>query len=134
MSRIGQTTEFVGKTSDMYNKVEGYNQQGASQMGMQKGLVEGAVGFVTDKLWGKPQRRRHLHIYIDGTLNPEFRDRISSVTKQVDSAVEQSVQIAAQHELDEKQAALETLRQQLAESKGEFEKRMNQIREYYNEL
>ena len=132
MDRVGDVTNFASKTTDMYSNINNYNQQGAEQMGMKKGIVEGAVGFVTDALWGKPQRRRHLHIYIDDTLMPEFKDQINALTRAVAKEIESSMENYTQQELAEKREAIETLRAQLKANKSEYEIKIKQIQEFYN--
>lgn len=132
MDRVGDVTNFASKTTDMYSNINNYNQQGAEQMGMKKGIVEGAVGFVTDALWGKPQRRRHLHIYIDDTLMPEFKDQINALTRAVAKEIESLMENYTQQELAEKREAIETLRAQLKANKSEYEIKIKQIQEFYN--
>ncbi len=57
-------------------------------MGADKGIVESMVGFVTDKAMGKPQRKRAIHIYMDETLMPSFKNEMKRINNLVISSVD----------------------------------------------
>ena len=103
-------------------------------MGQKKGMVESMVGFVTDKTWGKPQRRRAISIYVDQTLMPQFRSAMDSNRQMVLNSLSDSLRTIAQLSIEEKRVNLEQLRSQHREHKDAYEKRLNQISEYKNEL
>ena len=134
ISRVQQMMNYAGKTSEEYGNIERLNETAGQQMGQKKGMVESMVGFVTDKTWGKPQRRRAISIYVDQTLMPQFRSAMDSNRQMVLNSLSDSLRIMAQLSIEEKRGNLEKLRSQHREHKDAFEKRLAQIREYKNEL
>jgi GTPase SAR1 family protein len=134
ISRVQQMMNYAGKASEEYGNIERLNETAGQQMGQKKGMVESMVGFVTDKTWGKPQRRRAISIYVDQTLMPQFRLAMDSNRQMVLNSLSDSLRIMAQLSIEEKRGNLEKLRSQHREHKDAFEKRLAQIREYKNEL
>lgn len=134
ISRVQQMMNYAGKASEEYGTIERLNETAGQQMGQKKGMVESMVGFVTDKTWGKPQRRRAISIYVDQTLMPQFRSAMDSNRQMVLNSLSESLRIMAQLSIEEKRVTLEQLRSQHKEHKDAFEKRLNQISEYKNEL
>ena len=134
ISRVQQMMNYAGKASEEYGKIERLNETAGQQIGQKKGMVESMVGFVTDKTWGKPQRRRAISIYVDQTLMPQFRSAMDSNRQMVLNSLSDSLRIMAQLSIEEKRVNLEQLRSQHREHKDAFEKRLNQISEYKNEL
>lgn len=134
ISRVQQMMSYAGKASEEYGTIERLNETAGQQMGQKKGMVESMVGFVTDKTWGKPQRRRAISIYVDQTLMPQFRLAMDANRQMVLNSLSDSLRIMAQLSIEEKRVNLEQLRSQHREHKDAFEKRLNQISEYKNEL
>lgn len=98
------------------------------------GIITHLVGLVTDKTLGKPQRRRAIHDYMDGLLIPHFTSEINSKTRSIISAVSDSLHEEAAECINTMTFALEQLRTQMAAQKADYQKRINQLREYKNEL
>ncbi len=134
ISRVQKAMQFAGKASEQYETIESMNQNAGQKVGQNKGIVEGLVGFVTDKTWGKPQRRRAIRMYIDDTLMPQFKlamsDNSTSVVNSISNALHQEALVT----IAEKKAALEMLRQQHKEQRETFKKRLETLRDYKNEL
>lgn len=134
ISRVQKAMQFAGKASEQYETIESMNQNAGQKVGQNKGIVEGLVGFVTDKTWGKPQRRRAIRMYIDDTLMPQFKlamsDNSTSVVNSISNALHQEALVT----IAEKKTALEMLRQQHKEQRETFKKRLETLRDYKNEL
>ena len=133
-SRVEKAMVLAQEAGNQYQNVNNINQAIGQQTGQKKGFIEGMVGFVTDKTWGKPQRRRAIHNYIDESLMPEFRQAMTRNCGQVVAAVRSLLQSAAEVTVAEKKLALEGLVQQFENEKDAFNKRMSEIRDYKNEL
>ena len=78
----------------------------AQQVGNDKGIVESLVGFATDKLAGKPQRRRAISNYMNDTLIPTFKREINNVSNQVVSMVDEALHKSASDIIEEKKTGL----------------------------
>ena len=134
ISRVQQAVSFVGQASEQYNNINQVNANAGNQVGAKKGLIEGMVGFVTDKTWGKPQRRRAIREYIDGTLAPQFKVAMSKNSWKVTDDIAKLLYEEAQVSLAEKKQALETLQEERKQKKESYNKRLEVLRDYQNEL
>ena len=134
ISRVQQAVAFVGKASEQYGNIEQMNVNAGQQVGANKGLVEGLVGFVTDKAMGKPQRRRAIREYIDGTLTPQFKRAMGENSRMVIDILSKKLHDEALVTISEKKQALEALQQENKEKKESYQQRVETLRNYQNEL
>lgn len=134
VNRIEKATNFIGRTTDKYTSIENYNQKAAQQVGNDKGIVESLVGLATDKLVGKPQRRRAISNYMNDTLIPAFKREINNVSNQVVGMVDEALHKSASDIIEEKKQALSQLQAELKSKKNDYFNRINQLRDYKNVL
>lgn len=134
VNRIEKAANFIGKTTDKYSSIEEYNRKAAQQVGNDKGIVESLVGLATDKLAGKPQRRRAISNYMNDTLIPTFKREINNVSNQVVGMVDESLHKSASDIIEEKKQALSRLQDELKTKKNDYFNRINQLRDYKNVL
>lgn len=134
ISRVQQAVSFVGKASEQYGNIEQINVNAGQQVGANKGIIEGMVGFVTDKAMGKPQRRRAIREYIDGTLTPQFKRAMGENSRMVIDILSKRLHDEALVTIAEKKQALETLQQEYKEKKESYQQRVETLRDYQNEL
>ncbi|MBR3453546.1 MAG: dynamin family protein [Muribaculaceae bacterium] len=134
VSRVQQAVQLAGEAGAQYSNINQINQAVGQQTGQSKGFIEGMVGFVTDKAWGKPQRRRAIHNYLDETLMPQFKLSMDSNCLQVVNKIRELLLNAAQVTIAEKKLALEELVKQHESQKEAFAQRLNILRDYKNEL
>ena len=104
------------------------------QMGASKGIVESMVGFVTDKTMGKPQRKKVIREYMDGTLMPGFNAEMKRISSSLISTVDELLRQEAEDGMAQKKEALEQLKKEYQEKKSEYEQRISQLRDYRNYL
>ena len=134
VDRIERVVSLAGKASDQFDTIDGYNQRAGQQVGANKGIVESMVGFVTDKTWGKPQRKRAIRNYMDNSLMPDFKREITVVGNQLIANIRISLQEEASETIDAKRSSLEKLKQERKDKKDAYNQRINQIRDYKHEL
>lgn len=134
VNRIEKAANFIGKATDKYSSIEEYNQKAAQQVGNDKGIVESLVGLATDKLAGKPQRRRAISNYMNDTLIPTFKREINNVSNQIVGMVDEALHKSASDIIDEKKQALSRLQDELKTKKNDYFNRINQLRDYKNVL
>lgn len=134
ISRVQQAVSFVGRASEQYGNIEQMNANAGQQVGANKGIIEGMVGFVTDKTMGKPQRRRAIREYIDGTLTPQFKRAMGENSRMVIDILSKRLHDEALVTIAEKKQALETLQQEYKEKKESYQQRVETLRDYQNEL
>lgn len=134
ISRVQQAVAFVGKASEQYGNIDQMNVNAGQQVGANKGIIEGMVGFVTDKMMGKPQRRRAIREYIDGTLTPQFKRAMGENSRIVIDILSKKLHDEALVTISEKKQALETLQQEYKEKKESYQQRVETLRDYQNEL
>lgn len=134
ISRVQQAVSFVGRASEQYENINQVNTNVGNQIGAKKGLVEGMVGFVTDKTIGKPQRRRAIREYTDGKLIPQFKTAMSENSRRVLDNIAKRLHDEAQVFVAEKKLALESLLEEQKNKKELYYKRIETLRDYQNEL
>lgn len=134
VSRVEQAVFLASEAGNQYNNINQINQTVGQQTGQNKGFIESMVGFVTDKTWGKPQRRRAINIYLDETLMPQFKNAMHSNCVQLVNKIRELLLNAAQVTIAEKKLALEELVKQHESQKEAFVQRLNLLRDYKNEL
>lgn len=99
-----------------------------------QGLVQSIIGLVTDKTMGKPQRRRAIHDYMDSSLIPSFKSGINRISQQLVGLIGDSLHAEAAQIIEEMTSALEQLQHDRKEQKSAYEQKINQFRDYKNEL
>jgi hypothetical protein len=133
-SRVESAIRYASEAGKQYDNINQINQAVGQQTGQNKGFIEGMVGFVTDKTWGKPQRRRAIHNYLDETLMPQFKNAMNMNCNQVINMIKELLMNAAQVTIAEIKLALEELVKQHETQKETFAQRLNTLRDYKNEL
>ena len=134
VDRIEKVVSIAGKASDNFDAIDGYNQRAGQQVGANRGIVESMVGFVTDKTWGKPQRKRAIRNYMDDTLMPDFKREMKNVGNILIVNIQKTLQEEASETIEAKRSSLEKLKQERKDKKEEYNQRINQIRDYKHEL
>lgn len=134
VERIERVVKLAGKASENYDSIEGYNQKAGQQVGANKGIVESMVGFVTDKTWGKPQRKRAIHNYMDNSLLPDFKREITVIGNHLITNIRTSLHEEASEMIDAKRSSLEKLKQERKDKKDAYNQRINQLRDYKHKL
>ena len=134
VDRIEKVVSIAGKASDNFDAIDGYNQRAGQQVGANRGIVESMVGFVTDKTWGKPQRKRAIRNYMDDTLMPDFKREMKNVGNVLIVNIQKTLQEEASDTIEAKRSSLEKLKQERKDKKEEYNQRINQIRDYKHEL
>ncbi len=124
-------TDVTCDGSSVANEIASKLDDGKKQS---QGLVQSIVGLITDKTMGKPQRRRAIHDYMDSSLIPSFKSGINSVSQQLVNLVNDSLHAEAAQTIEEMTSALEQLQHDRKEQKSAYEQKINQFRDYKNEL
>lgn len=134
VGKIEKAVVFVTNATNKYNSLNVSNQQMGQQVGSNKGMIDSLVGFVTDKLMSKPQRVRAIRNYVDGTLSPEFRSVLQSISQSLTNSIRVNLQNEASDLIGQKTDSLNQLRQEMREKKDLFEQKMNKLREIKTNL
>lgn len=134
VGKIEKAVEFVTNATNKYNSLNVSNQQMGQQVGSNKGMIDSLVGFVTDKLMSKPQRVKAIRNYVDGTLSPEFRSGLQSISQSLTNSIRVNLQNEASDLIGQKTDSLNQLRQEMREKKDLFEQKMNKLREIKTNL
>ena len=114
--------------------IENYNQNVGQQLGQNKGIIESAVGWVTDKTMGKPQRRRAISNYLNDTLMPQFKNEMQRISTAVVDAIRQSLCDEVQGSFDQMNNALDDLKRKKQQSQQEFDAKMSKLKGYKKQL
>jgi GTPase SAR1 family protein len=131
---VNRISAFADRASEKYTSIQNYNENIGQQVGAGKGIVESLVGLATDKAMGKPQRRRAIHEYMDGTLLPEFKSEISRITISLTELIRNCLRQEASCSIAEMSNALNELQRVKKEKVEEYNNRISKLRDYKNEL
>lgn len=134
VGRMEKAVEFVTNSTDKYNSFNESNQQMGQQIGSDKGMIDSLIGFVTDKMLSKPQRVRAIRNYVDGSLSPEFKSGLQSISQSLINSIRVNLQNEASVLIGQKTDALHQLRQEMKEKKEQFEQKMDKLREIKTNL
>lgn len=130
VGRMERAVGFVTNATDKYNSFNESSQQMGQQIGSDKGMIDSLVGLVTDKMMSKPQRVRAIRNYVDGSLAPEFKSGLQSISQSLINSIRCNLQNEASVIIGQKMDSLNQLRNELKEKKKLFEQRMEQLREF----
>ena len=130
VGRMERAVGFVTNATDKYNSFNELNQQMGQQVGSNKGMIDSLVGLVTDKMMSKPQRVRAIRNYIDGSLTPEFKSSLQSISQSLVSSIRCNLQSEASALIGKRTDSLNQLRNEMKEKKDLFDQRMKQLHEF----
>lgn len=128
--KMEKAVGFVTNATEKYNSFNESNQQLGQHVGSNKGMIDSMVGLVTDKMMSKPQRVRAIRNYIDGSLSPEFKSALHSISQHLISTIRCNLHDEASALIGQKTESLNQLKQELKEKKDLFNSRMEQLREF----
>lgn len=125
---------LVSSTQNEYDYIE-QTQQGIGQrFGSETGIVDSLVGFVTDSTMGKPQRRRAIHEYMDGSLIPSYKSELDRISSEVVLKIKQTITAEVALSINEVTSKLEELKQTQKSERQAFEEHLSLLRSYRAEI
>ena len=127
---IRKTMEYGKIATQQMDTVEQYNQQMGRHTPQKKGIIETSVGWITDKLSGKPQRRRAINDYITGTLLPEFSMQMEYIRTNLTRTIGQLLHDEATSSTERMVQALKEMKQEKENEKEAYDRRIAQLKEY----
>ncbi len=131
MSRMEQLQQNYNQQR---TAIETYNQNVGQQLGQNKGIIESAVGWVTDKTMGKPQRRRAISNYLNDTLMPQFKSEMQRISTALVDAIRRSLCDEVQGTFEQMNSALDDLKRKKQQSQQEFDAKMSKLKGYKKQL
>ena len=134
LSKMERMAKFAGQASERLTKINDADQKFGEQMGASKGMVESLVGFVTENMCSKPQRRRAIINYVDGTLAPQFKSELSQISNALTQAISDILHQEASTSAEQMVSALNELKSARTAKEAEFKERMAKLKDYKREL
>ena len=132
--RVEKAISMAGKINEHMETVNNYEQRYSEQMGTKKGIVESMVVFVTDKVMGKPQRRRAIREYLDGTLMPQFKGELDRVSHHIVQSIRDMLKQDASETVNAICTSIKELKQMKETEQNQYEERMQLLRSYKKEI
>lgn len=134
-NRINKAMEFAQNVDKSMADIETWsNKTGAKYSEQKRDIIETGVSWITDKFWGKPQRRRAINEYIDSQLVPEFSFQISNIGSDLTRTIGQLLHDEAQVNLSIVENNLKQLEEERNTESEKFKQRIKQLTEYRNIL
>ena len=132
-NKAEKAKEFVDGVSENMEKTQKYNTDLGKKTGVNRGIIETSIGWITE-FFAKPARQRAVNNYIDGTLIPEFRQQILSVSSDIFREISTLLRSEATSCSENIQANLKSLKASLSERKEEYANKMQTYKQYITEL
>jgi GTPase SAR1 family protein len=131
--KIGQ---YVEKAKSNISVVNDYNMQAGSMVNPNKeqGIVESIVGNLSDGMLGKPQRRKMINSYLESSLIPQFKSRMSDISFKLLSEIKNSLENEAEQKIAQMESNLLELQNLSKNEKELFYTRINQLKEFKSKL
>lgn len=95
-----------------------------------QGFVEGIVGKVGDSALGKPQRRKMINDYMESTLLPEFKTKLSALTYSLLHDIQNNLSSEAQLTIGQFENRLEELKELFAKDNELFKVKIESYKNY----
>ena len=127
---IAKATSYAGKVTTQMGKIQDAEQQLQQKIGTNRGLIETATGWITDKITGKPARVRAVNNYLDGTLVPEFRDLLYNVRTNLLRIITDTIRQEADSQITSMEQALIQMKEQLDNNKQAVTQRREVLKSY----
>jgi small GTP-binding protein len=128
--KLNKALDRVEAVKNQYGNIVQADAQMGQQAGSNKGMLDGLIGIVTDKMMSKPKRMKAISNYIDSTLLPEFRFALNNISMQLETSIGDALKAEASELIEQKTASLNQLRTEMKEKKALFDQRMAKLREY----
>lgn len=133
MAKVSQKVEQAKQFVDVVNKnmesAQQYNQEVGRRVGINTGILETSVGWVTD-FFAKPARQRAVNNYIEGTLIPEFRQQILLVSNNMLKEISSLLHQEANNNSESFRVNLQALKTSLKEKKEIYTQKMEVYKQY----
>lgn len=127
---ISNASEKLGKVTEKMNKVDEWSKDAGDKVGSQQGIIETSISWITDKMLGKPQRRRAITNYIEGTLIPEFALQLDGISSDLTRTIGELLHKEAQNNCAVMEQSLKELKTAQQSEKEQFKEKINRLNEY----
>ena len=114
--------------------VNSYENKYSQQAGSKKGIVESMVGFVTERVMAKPQRRRVIREYLDTMLIPEFKNKLSNMSQLIVQGIMDALKQEAKVKFETITSSIQELKQLKTTEENQYEERINMLRAFKKEI
>ena len=121
---------YAEKVSTQMKDIESADDKIRKNTGINRGLIETATGWITDKITGKPARIRAVNNYLDGTLIPEFKGLLYNVRTNLVRIIGDTVRQEADAQISSMEQALVQMKEQLDSNKQVLNQRREELKSY----
>lgn len=138
VKRINEAVELGKRCNDQFAVnmavANGYDERWGRQLGQKKGLVNGVVSFATERMLGRPQRRRMIAEYISDTLLPLFESEIERIAREMTTDASDVVRAAYEEEITTMTDMLNQLQDDRDGKRDEYDAKVKLLKKAKGEL
>jgi predicted GTPase len=98
------------------------------------GMIGGLVNKITEQTIAKPQRQKIINDYIMFTLQPEFKQNLTQISRGVIGNIEMLLIESSQESASELRNNLQTLKAKKVEAASEYKERITRLKTYKTAL
>jgi len=112
------------------DNIQSADQAIQQKTGMNRGLIETATGWITDKITGKPARVRAVNNYLDETLVPEFKGLLNNLRVNLVQIIGDTLRQEASSMVASMEQALVQMKEQFENAKQSVSERRELLKSY----
>ncbi|MCF0220200.1 MAG: dynamin family protein [Muribaculaceae bacterium] len=127
---IVKATKYAGKVGGQMENIKTADEKIQQKTGMNRGLLETATGWVTDKISGKPARVRAINNYLDDTLVPEFKNLLFNVRTNLIRAIGDTIHQEVDSMITSMEQTLIQMKEDLDNAKNNATEQRNVLKSY----
>jgi hypothetical protein len=129
---IATETTYSSSVYDSDNQIEQPQIFGMQEES--KGAVENLVGLLTEHTHAKPQRKRLINDFIFGSLQPEFKQKMEYIGRNIVSSISHTLSSESENKMNQLKEGLETLHLEKESEKELYAQKINVLQTYKKSL
>lgn len=95
-----------------------------------RGIIETSVGWITDGLLGKPQRKKAVKNYLDNSVLPEFENQLNTLKSDLVRTIENLLREEARNSTQQMEDELKELVSKKETEKEQYNQKLAELKEY----
>ncbi|KAA6322609.1 hypothetical protein EZS27_027866 [termite gut metagenome] len=129
---IATETTYLSSVNDSDNQIE--QQQISGMQEESKGAVDRLVGLFTEHTHAKPQRKRLINDFIFDSLQPEFKQKMEYIGRNIVSSISHTLSSESENKMNQLKEGLGTLHLEKESGKELYTQKINLLQTYKKSL
>ena len=131
--KASQAKKILDDVGEQLDSVQKYNEQMGRKVGMNRGVIETSVGWITD-FFAKPARQKAVDNFIHSEILPEFRMQLQTESNTLLKHITSLLRQEAENSSENLRNNLSSLKESLSNQKEEYTQRVEKYKLYLMQL